>query len=310
MILLPQSAARTRAEARELLPKLVDHHRWWFRDRDLGNSGLVETYHPWESGMDNSPAWDGPLANVPRVEWEYQRRDLSHVDPAQRPSRREYDRYLYLIEFLKNNEFDPHRLSAASPYRVVDIATVSILHRATRELVGLCRQFDFESAIPELEAALARTQEAVGDCWSEEHRCFLNRDKLAGALLRERTTATLLPLFGLLADERQAGQMAALVEEWLAASRFSLASTHPESPRYEPERYWRGPVWLHINWMIAEGLRAYGYDGLAGQVQAETRECVEEAGGYFEYYCSKTGKGCGGGDFSWTAAVALFWLAG
>jgi len=303
------AGAAARAEARGLLPKIVEHHRWWYRDRDPGNSGLVESYHPWESGMDNSPAWDGPLARVPRIEWEYQRRDLGHVDQAQRPSRREYDRYLYLIEFLKRNEFDPCRLSADSPYRVVDIATVSILHRATRELIGLCRQFDLESAVAELEAELARTQKAVNGCWSGEHRCFLNRDKVSGAPLPERTTATLLPLFGLLADAEQASQMAALVEEWLAASRFSLASTHPESPRYESQRYWRGPVWLHINWMIADGLRAYGFGDLAARVKAETRRCVEAAGGYFEYYCSRTGKGCGGGDFSWTGAVALFWLA-
>lgn len=308
MLRRSRAGAAARAEARELLPRLLDHHRWWYRDRDLGDTGLVESYHPWESGMDNSPAWDQPLALVPRVEWDYRRRDLGHVDQAQRPSRREYDRYLYLIDFQKQSNFEPRRLSAGSPYRVIDIGTVSILHRATRELIGLCREFEREDEIPALERELARTKAAAGRCWSAEHRCFLNWDKISDAPLRERTTACLLPLFGQLADDRQAAAMAALIEEWLDASAFSLSSTHPASPRYEPQRYWRGPVWMHVNWMIADGLRAYGHGELADRVKAESRKCIEAAGGCFEYFNAETGKGCGGGSFSWTAAVALFWL--
>lgn len=308
MLRRSSASAAARAEVRNLLPRLLDYHRWWYRDRDLGDTGLVESYHPWESGMDNSPAWDEPLALVPRVEWDYRRRDLGHVDQTQRPSRREYDRYLYLIEFQKKNDFEPRRLSATSPYRVIDIGTVSILHRATRELIGLCREFGLEAEVPALERELARTSVAVGNCWSGEHRCFLSWDKISDAPLRERTTATLLPLFGRLADDRQAAEMASLVEEWLGASDFSLSSTHPESSRYEPQRYWRGPIWMHVNWMIADGLRAYGHGGLAERIRDESRKCIEAAGGYFEYFNAETGKGCGGGGFSWTAAVALFWL--
>ncbi len=134
-----KASAAARAEVEALLPKLLAHHRWWYRDRDLGKSGLVETYHPWESGMDNSPAWDAPLARVPRVEWEYQRRDLGHVDECQRPSHGEYDRYLYLIEFLKHNHADPRRMSTSSPFRVVDLTIVSILHRANQRATGAAR---------------------------------------------------------------------------------------------------------------------------------------------------------------------------
>ena len=302
------AGAAARAAVRDLLPQLVDYHRWWYRDRDLGGTGLVESFHPWESGMDNSPAWDGPLARVPQVEWDYRRRDLGHVDQTQRPSQVEYDRYLHLIDFQKQHDFDPRRVSAASPYRVIDIGTVSTLHRATRELIGLCREFGLEAAVPELEGQLARTGTAVARCWSSEHRCFLSQDKISDAPLCERTTAALLPLFGLLADAGQAADMASRVEEWLDASEFSLSSTHAESPRYEPQRYWRGPVWLHVNWMIADGLRAYGYGELAERIKRESRKCVEAAGGYFEYFNAETGAGCGGGGFSWTAAIALFWL--
>ena len=309
-LMLQRSSASSaaRAAVRDLLPRLIDYHLWWYRDRDLDNTGLVESYHPWESGMDNSPAWDAPLARVPRVEWGYQRRDLNHVDQAQRPSDAEYDRYLHLIELNRRHRFEPRRVAPASPYRVIDIGTVAILQRATHDLIDLCREFGQEESVPELEAELVRTGKAARRCWSGEYRCFLNWDKISDAPLREHTTAALLPLFGHLADASQAGEMASLTEQWLAASEFSLASTHPRSPFYEPQRYWRGPVWLHVNWMIADGLRAYGYTELADRIKQESRKCIMAAGGYYEYFNSETGKGCGGTNFSWTAAVALFWF--
>ena len=42
----------------------------------------------------------------------------------------------------------------------------------------------------------------------------------------------------------------------------------PFSPAFEPKRYWRGPVWAVINWLIADGLRANGLDDLARRSSA------------------------------------------
>ena len=51
--------------AQQVVPALVRYHLWWYRCRDPQNTGLVVSYHPWESGMDNSPSWDNALAAVP-----------------------------------------------------------------------------------------------------------------------------------------------------------------------------------------------------------------------------------------------------
>ena len=66
--------------------------------RDPEGRGVVAILHPWESGMDNSPAWDEAmqfpvLPDLP----PYQRRDLTHVDAAMRPDKATYDRYLTLL---------------------------------------------------------------------------------------------------------------------------------------------------------------------------------------------------------------------
>ena len=42
--------------------------------------------------MDNSPAWDAPLARVPATTRAYRRRDLDHVDASMRPPKAFYDR--------------------------------------------------------------------------------------------------------------------------------------------------------------------------------------------------------------------------
>ena len=293
---------------KRLLPRLVDYHDWWYRDRDRAGSGLVRSYHPWESGMDNSPAWDEPLARVPEIEWSYQRRDLGHVDQEQRPHKAQYDRYLYLVDFYKKHDFDSDVIYRDCPYRVIDIGIVAILQRAGRDLIELCRLGGRDDAIHRISDELERTEAAIQRLWSPNHRCFFNFDIVADTALEEITTGTVLPLFGGLANEEQADAMAALVDDWLSASAFGVASTYPESPRYEPQRYWRGPVWVHINWMIAEGLRDYGYTELADRVKQAARECIDTSG-FYEYFDATSGAGCGGGSFSWTAAVALYWLA-
>ena len=135
----------------------------------------------------------------------------------------------------------------------------------------------------DLSLALQRTENAISKLWSEEHRCFFNYDLVADEVLDEITTGTVLPLFAGLASQSKGAYMADLIDEWLDATAFALSSTHPASDRFEPQRYWRGPVWLHINWMIAEGLSDYGYADLAERVKQATRKCVDESG-FYEYF--------------------------
>ncbi|MEP4557776.1 MGH1-like glycoside hydrolase domain-containing protein [Cobetia amphilecti] len=297
------------------LPGVIRYHLWFYRDRDPEHTGRVCSYHPWESGMDNSPQWDGPLAGVPPVDAEYVRRDTGLVDPSERPHKYEYDRYIYLVKFFQQNEHDAEVLYRDCPYRVEDISLISILHRGTRDLIALCEEDaaglglvnTHGEALFSLKQSLARTEEGVQALWSDELGCFLSRDARANVLLEHVTTAGILPLFAGVASGAQAQRMGGLLEEWLEQAPFGVASTHPESTRFEPKRYWRGPSWLHINWMLAIGCEEYGMSRDADQIKQASQKCIEAAG-YYEYFNSVTGEGCGGRDFSWTAAMDLYWL--
>ena len=59
-----QRSGEGTAVLRRLFPRLAAQHAYLAGRRDAGGGGLAAIVHPWESGLDNSPAWDAPLAAV------------------------------------------------------------------------------------------------------------------------------------------------------------------------------------------------------------------------------------------------------
>ena len=84
------------------IDKVFANHLYFYENRDPNKEGLVYIYHNWESGTDNSPMWDEIFNTMDSPEYTFERRDTSHVDPEQRPSKREYDHYLHILEIAKN----------------------------------------------------------------------------------------------------------------------------------------------------------------------------------------------------------------
>lgn len=291
-----------------MLPSLIRYHLWWYRDRDPEQTGLVVSYHPWESGMDNSPAWDSALDAVPQVTWEYQRRDLNHIDASQRPHKQQYDRYLYLVDLFKNKHFDSNEIYRDCPYKVNDVGLIAILHRATLDLLLLCERYNVTGReIEELKARTQLTEDGINELWCEKNHFFYSKDQISNSLCKVKTNAGFLPLFGEMVSTEQAVYLAKEAIEWMSASPNAIASTDPRESKYEPQRYWRGPVWLHINWMIALGFEYNGHLDTAAKVKEKTDTLFRE-NKFFEYFNAETGEGCGGDDFSWTAAIAMYWL--
>ena len=298
----PAVKAQAETEVRALLPKLLAHHRWWYRARDPKDTGLVVNIHPWETGMDNSPSWDAPLARVPEATRAYTRRDLGHVDASMRPPKSFYDRVVYLMDFNRAQNFDPVSIMAHCPYQVNDIGIISILQRASIDLAALCDEFGLAADAAEMRVHVARTQAAVQALWSPTWQQYVGRDTLTGELLDAPTSAGLLAIYAGFSND-----VAPTISEWLAETPYALPSTRKTYPGFEPLRYWRGPVWLHINMLIGAGLKEQGHEALARDLQARSeRLCV--VSGFSEYYDPLTGQGLGGKSFSWTAATYLHWL--
>jgi glycogen debranching enzyme len=116
----------------------------------------------------------------------------------------------------------------------------------------------------------------------------------------------LLPAFAPIPKRRLAG-IAATIERQAVRARFLVPSHDPADTRFEARRYWRGPAWLVTNYMIAHGARSNGGAALAHRIVQSSLELIEQSG-FAEYYDPLTGAPCGGGHFSWTAAMVLEFL--
>jgi hypothetical protein len=297
----PDGIARTR----RLFEAGLRSHRWWLKARDPEGLGLVAILHPWESGSDNSPAWDEPLARVPTTTTTViRRKDTGHVDPSMRPRDVDYQRFIHLVDTYRDCGWDPQRQWGAAPFKVADVQMTAILARATADLARLAAEVGTEAERTELSAMFDRLAAGLSRRWRPPLARFVSRDLVSGEDVEAPTQAGFMPLLALGLDEAQRRSVEDEIRRWCAGMVVGLPSTAPFSPAFEPKRYWRGPVWAVVNWLISDGLRANGLDEMAGSLEQGTLEAIERAG-FCEYFDPTTGEGLGGDAFSWTAAAYL-----
>jgi hypothetical protein len=302
-----QKAARERA--RPLLKKAAAWHRWFAACRDPLGTGLAAILHPWESGRDNAVDWDAALSSVPTSGVvPYERRDTMHVDAAERPTKAEYDRYLWLVQQFRDLKWDNRRLHDASPFKVVDPGFNAILVRSEEDLAALAGDLGEAGLAEETNGRARVARAAFPSLWSDRAGQFLPYDRAAGRLIDSPSVAGVLPLFAGLGTPEQLAAMAATIERWRNRVAVGVPSHDPADSRFESKRYWRGPVWLIVNYMLADGLIRTGFDEAAAKVVSESLELIRRSG-FAEYYDPATGTALGGGRFTWTAAMVLEFLS-
>ncbi|MEF2071669.1 MGH1-like glycoside hydrolase domain-containing protein [Consotaella aegiceratis] len=291
---------------RRLLVKLDRWHRWFAEARDPDGRGLVAIIHPWESGRDNLPDWDRPLSYVDTSKvGTYQRRDTQHVDAAQRPLKAEYDKYMALVQFGRDHGWNAEAIASGNPFWVADVGMNAILLRAERDLATLA------TALGEAVIADAATERAerlaagLETLWHDELGGYVSLDLRHGDKADTLSAGTFLPLYGGGIAPGRAAALVATLRDWRDKVAYLVPSYDPNVERFDPVRYWRGPVWAIVNFMVARGLADAGYGELAEDVRADTARLIAQSG-FAEYFSATTGELCGGKDFSWTAAM---WLA-
>lgn len=298
-------ASRRRNFLRRIYPKLTAWHAYLMENRDIGRHGLVSVIHPWEPGMDNSPCWDGPLSRVePAPASSFRRADLVHSDAADRPTDLDYGRYVRLAATYRNNGYrdagTPH------PFVVEDPGFNALLIASEHALAAIAETLG-EDPRPHRARAEKLTTALVNRLWSPQDELFLCYDVRAGGLIDAKSVTGLLPLLvpGLPDDIAKALQRTAAGEHFGLGSTTALVPSYDlRGQAYDPARYWRGPAWFNINWVVERGLRQYGAlhsaDTLTRAVLASSA-----ASGFAEYVDPRTGQARGTTSFSWTAAVVL-----
>jgi len=301
----PQSLA-TRCAA--LLEAAVRWHDWFYRCRDPQDTGLVALLHPWESGRDNATDWETALAAVPADQvGPYTRKDITHVDPSERPTQFEYDRYVALVQAFRSMNWDNARLHDASPFQVVDPGFNAILIHSEQALARLARRLGQAVLAARLEGRAARSVAQLETLWNPalgQYGCW---DRRAQRAVHSPSVGGLLPLLVLPENHPRRVALGEQLARWLDEAPFGVSSMDPSDRRFDGHRYWRGPSWLIINDLLLRGLRQGGQWALAQRVLEASMACIGR-GGFSEYYHPITGQALGGGTFTWSAAMVVEFL--
>ncbi|MEH0823912.1 MULTISPECIES: MGH1-like glycoside hydrolase domain-containing protein [unclassified Micromonospora] len=299
---------------RWLYPRLVAQQRYLTGRRDVGGAGLAAIVHPWESGLDNSPAWDAPMAAVPAdaaVMRAYRRHDTAHADAAHRPTNLDYARYVAIVASYRARRYSDHALAGWHPFLVECPLFNAALGAAEHALAGIAAVVGADPG-PHRDRATAITEALVRRLYDPVTGTFHPRDLRTDRLVPARTVLGLMPL---ILPDLPARQVGAVLAEACSA-RFGLARHMPRplpthdrgAPDFEPLRYWRGPSWMNTNWLLWRGLRAHHRPDLAAGLRESMLEMVA-TGGCHEYFHPDTAAGLGSAAFSWTASLLLDVLA-
>lgn len=294
--------------AAQLFPALAAQHGYLAERRDIGGGGLAAILHPWESGLDNSPAWDVPLLAVDLGAdgaESFTRRDQRHVDPAERPTDDEYARFVELARAYRDRGYADGHAGDLLAFCVEDPLFNAIWLWSTHALIELAT-IAGRDAGPYREAAAGIHDALLQRLWDPQSGRFLPRDLVAGRVIDRHTVLSLGPLLHPGLPSEMAAALAADLrsERFSSPTGFGVATTDLTSPYVDRRRYWRGPVWINLNWLLARGLRQHGFIAEADALDSMSLRLVADSG-MREYFDPLTGEGRGAHDFSWTAALVV-----
>ncbi len=252
----------------ELLDRAGRGLRFLLDARRRSDAGLVELCHPWESGCDDSPRWDDVL-DGPWTEaaWYAAKGDL-----------------------VGTIERSPGGAPLMNPsFRVGSVGFTALVAWNALELATVTDD-------AALRAAAQVLRDAVAARWDDDLRTWVDDGPTADGSGRVRTLDALLPL--LVTPRPEA--FAQLVDPAALGAPCGPRGVHLEEPTFEPRRYWRGPAWPQLTYLL---WLAASSDWDTAVRSSLVRSMVNGSvrSGFAEYWEPESGAPLGAAPQSWTA---------
>jgi hypothetical protein len=249
--------------------------RYLFEERRDPTSGMIRVVHPWETGCDDSPRWDG---------WE------SRPFSERRWNNRK--RGLVRSIALKNGA------AWSNPeFEVASAGFSALVAFNAWELADLTGDADLRQSADALSNAIEVQ-------WVDERRTW------GDVRLRGPGTGELAPtldgLFAVLVSKRTQHVEAAFAELF-DAKRFwrpyGPAGAAADEPGYEPGKYWRGDAWPQEIYLMMIAAQRGGRDRMAQRL-AERLVIGCARSSFAERWNPETGDALGAAPQGWAALAS------
>ncbi len=251
--------------------------RFFLEVRPRHESGLVALCHPWESGADDSPRWDDLCPDG----WTVDRWRI---------------RKGYLVESLRRgNEGE----ALENPdFAVASVGFNALVAWNAIELGGAVN----DDPLVEAGQALASM---IDDQWDPAAGTWVDAGPTESGSGRCRTGDALLPL--LVSGRKEA--ISSVIDQLKDPQRFGGPFGPPGVDRtekvFDPDAYWRGPVWPQLSYLLVQGVKRVGGEGLLVEAMAKATVDGAMASGLAEYWNPDTGEGRGAMPQSWAGLALL-----
>lgn len=143
----------------------------------------------------------------------------------------------------------------------------------------------------------------VSELWDASAQAFAFKDAYSGRTWKSTTLLQFMPLVAapFLPPEIVTACVGKL-EPYLSA--WGLATERLDSKHYEPDGYWRGPIWAPPTLILESALRRAGHVDVADRIATRFVKLCEH-GGFAENYDALTGEGNRDLSYTWSASAYL-----
>jgi glycogen debranching enzyme len=256
----------------DVVERAVAGLRFLLERRRRSPAGLVELCHPWESGCDDSPRWDGAVDGSWTIaDW--------------------YEAKGRLLETIERSDTGAPLANPA--FAVGAVGFSALVAWNALELGAGIGDGALTAAGRELAAA-------VDGRWDPELSTWVDDGAFAATSGRVRTADSLLPLLVVSRPEA----MAQLTRPDAFGAPFGPTGVHRAEPSFAPQTYWRGPAWPQLTYLSWRAARWAGDGSTAASLQNSLASAARTSR-FSEYWDPDTGVGLGAAPQSWSTLAAV-----